>query len=83
MKDTLPKSHHVQNFMLPSEPPQNTPRMTLATLIGFFALVIMDGLVIKHFALDLGEALILLLLAVTSTIWGCCAAISYRVGGSR
>lgn len=83
MKDTLPKTYHVQNYLLPSNPPENTPRLSMGVMLGCFGLVVMDGLIIKHLALDLGKALLLLLLATGSTVLGGYAANSVRLGGPR
>jgi len=81
--DTLPRSVHCQNYLLPADPAHNTARHTFAVMVGFFLLMLMDGLIIRHFELSFLEAIIFLLLALSSAIWGMCAAMSFRAGGNR
>ena len=64
-------------------PPPRPPKSNGGLLVGFFALALFDGLVIKHLALTLGEALLLAMLAVVSAWWGCQAAINLRLGGDQ
>ena len=65
------------------QPSSRPPGNGLGTLLGFFALIIADGLAIKYFATTLGEALVLLGLILCSTICAGAAAVSYRQGGDQ